>query len=158
MRIYSDGDILKDGGMTAALPAGIGFETFKPMLGTPRVRRFAWDVRLTREGSRRAFNTGKHGASRDRGAASWDDYGVWIARLYDRDPLARIGPYSSRENFHAKTHGNYAPIFYECGCCGAYHPWDWDGDCRDDANRLADVPDYAIVRSAEDRAEADING
>jgi hypothetical protein len=23
----------------------------------------------------------------------------------------------------------------ECGCCGGYHPPDFDGDCRDDDNR-----------------------
>lgn len=156
MKVYSDGSILNDGGLAAALPRGVTLDTLRPIT-RPRVRRFGWLVRLYRAGSRRAFNTGKHGAG-DRGAATWDDYGAWIARLYDRDPLARIGPYTSRENFHEATHGKYAPIFYECGCCGAYHPWDWDGDCRDDANRLADVPDYAIVRSAEDRAEADLNG
>lgn len=25
--------------------------------------------------------------------------------------------------------------FYECGICGDYHPWKWNGDCRDDDNR-----------------------
>ena len=29
------------------------------------------------------------------------------------------------------------PRFYECGCCGCWHPANWDGDCRDDANRFA---------------------
>jgi hypothetical protein len=29
------------------------------------------------------------------------------------------------------------PRFYRCGCCDAYHPANWDGDCRDDANRFA---------------------
>lgn len=28
------------------------------------------------------------------------------------------------------------PVFYDCGCCGHYHPINWDGDCRDDANRF----------------------
>ena len=27
----------------------------------------------------------------------------------------------------------------ECGCCGAYHPVDFYGDCRDDANRYDEV-------------------
>lgn len=38
-----------------------------------------------------------------------------------------------------------AKIYYECGCCGcgAYHPIDFYGDCRDDANRfnLEDPPE-----------------
>lgn len=34
-------------------------------------------------------------------------------------------------------------MFYECGCCGMYHPAQFNGDCRDDANRYApeDLPD-----------------
>jgi hypothetical protein len=28
------------------------------------------------------------------------------------------------------------PVFYNCGCCGQYHPINWDGDCRDDDNRF----------------------
>jgi len=27
------------------------------------------------------------------------------------------------------------PMFYDCGCCGAYHPADYDGDCREDPMR-----------------------
>jgi hypothetical protein len=29
------------------------------------------------------------------------------------------------------------PEFYDCGICGCYHPVNWDGDCRDDANRFS---------------------
>jgi hypothetical protein len=29
------------------------------------------------------------------------------------------------------------PKYYECEICGGVHPWDWNGDCRDDANRFA---------------------
>lgn len=29
------------------------------------------------------------------------------------------------------------PIYYECGICDCIHPWDFQGDCRDDANRFA---------------------
>jgi len=34
-------------------------------------------------------------------------------------------------------------LYFECGCCGAYHPIDFYGDCRDDANRfnLEDLPE-----------------
>lgn len=55
-------------------------------------------------------------------------------------------------------------VLYECGICESLHPWDWDGDCRDDANRYADAEDYAgrsgvsafdvEVRSMEDRLAA----
>lgn len=49
-------------------------------------------------------------------------------------------------------------IFYECGICDCYHPWEWDGDCRDDANRLHEIPDDADLRSMEDRLRADREG
>lgn len=29
------------------------------------------------------------------------------------------------------------PVYYRCGICDCYHPADWNGDCRDDANRYA---------------------
>lgn len=28
-------------------------------------------------------------------------------------------------------------LFYNCGICDCYHPAEWNGDCRDDANRFA---------------------
>ena len=48
-------------------------------------------------------------------------------------------------------------VFYECGICDCIHPWLWNGDCRDDANRLSldDVPFDAEVRSMDERVAAD---
>jgi hypothetical protein len=34
-------------------------------------------------------------------------------------------------------------VLYECGICDSLHPWAWNGDCREDANRYAGVGDYA---------------
>lgn len=56
-------------------------------------------------------------------------------------------------------------IVYECGICSCYHPWDWDGDCRDDDNRIVDLEpleaafgiNNVIVRSWEERMAADGN-
>jgi hypothetical protein len=55
-----------------------------------------------------------------------------------------------------------APIFYRCGICECLHPWHWNGDCRDDANRFAaDEIDAKYggfnweERSMQDRVEAD---
>ena len=57
--------------------------------------------------------------------------------------------------------------FYECGICSCLHPWDWDGDCRDDANRYLsysgappapgtrEVGPFDEILSWEDRCEAD---
>ena len=62
-------------------------------------------------------------------------------------------------------------IIYECGICSCFHPWKWNGDCRDDANRYGTPEDYLEtkgirefdadgnlqleVRSMDDRIEAD---
>ncbi len=55
-------------------------------------------------------------------------------------------------------------IIYECGICGHCHPWNWNGDCRDDDNRFQDY-EYAEhlgiseseldIRSWSDRCKAD---
>lgn len=29
------------------------------------------------------------------------------------------------------------PRYYECGCCGAFHSAEWNGDCRQDDARFA---------------------
>jgi hypothetical protein len=36
------------------------------------------------------------------------------------------------------------PVLYECGSCGSYHPWEWNGDCRDDANRFSSPEEFLI--------------
>lgn len=53
-------------------------------------------------------------------------------------------------------------VYYECGICGHVHPWNWNGDCREDANRfsLNDLDDRFSedgyeLRSMEDRTAAD---
>lgn len=38
-------------------------------------------------------------------------------------------------------------ILYECGICDCLHPWNWNGDCREDQHRYADASDYAERRS-----------
>lgn len=45
-------------------------------------------------------------------------------------------------------------IIYECGICDQHHPWDWDGDCREDANRF--MPDDYATRLGVDESELDI--
>ena len=55
-------------------------------------------------------------------------------------------------------------IYYECGICGYYHPWNWNGDCRDDTNRFTSEcldrrhsPFGYGVRSMDDRVKSDID-
>lgn len=56
-------------------------------------------------------------------------------------------------------------VLYECGICDCLHPWNWNGDCREDAARFGDVSEYAEkhgiseqdveVRLWEERVNAD---
>lgn len=55
------------------------------------------------------------------------------------------------------------PVYYECGICDHCHPWDWNRDCREDANRLTEEEldnlhgqDGYELRSMDDRVSADI--
>jgi hypothetical protein len=54
------------------------------------------------------------------------------------------------------------PIYYDCGICGHFHPWNWNGDCRDDANRLTynDLDELHggngyVIRTMAERVAAD---
>lgn len=48
--------------------------------------------------------------------------------------------------------------FYECDICGAIHPWEFNGDCRDDANRLnlEDIGSGDELLSMKERIAADL--
>lgn len=37
----------------------------------------------------------------------------------------------------------YVQVLYDCGICGALHPWGWDGDCRDNGNRFNNIEAFA---------------
>ncbi len=47
--------------------------------------------------------------------------------------------------------------FYECGICECIHPWEWNGDCREDAARFFcdTIPPDAELYPWQDRLEAD---
>lgn len=51
-------------------------------------------------------------------AATFDEWGWFLAALFDADPTARCGSatfpvYADREDFHDRTHGVYRPIGVE---------------------------------------------
>lgn len=60
--------------------------------------------------SRRNKNTGKWGANSQMWAASYDEWGWFIARIFELDPTARWaggGAYQSPDDFIKKTDGKY---------------------------------------------------
>lgn len=49
--------------------------------------------------------------------------------------------------------GQRVNTFVECGCCGAYHRADFNGDCREDSERHYDMPDDAEVIYLDDEEQ-----
>lgn len=113
MKIYSDTltsadlDAATSAASTHSSTGSIGFERYRA-LRKPRIRTRGWDILLYRNGSRKHFNTGQHGAG-DDGAASWDDYGWFLAELFERDPGLHAAYYRDREHFHQATRGQFLP-------------------------------------------------
>jgi hypothetical protein len=106
MKIYSD--VLLTADFTTALPgSAFYFEHLRP-LEKVRLRQRGWEVLMGRAGSRRTFNSGQFGAE-GQGAASWDEWGTFLAALYEKDPEMRAGPYKSRADFHRETSRKYVP-------------------------------------------------
>lgn len=83
-----------------------------------RSRRRSIDVKLSSYASqlpdgktcRRWANSGRHGASEWR-AATYDEWGLFIAELFRLDPTARIGQYEGASDFQRQTRGAYQQPF-----------------------------------------------
>ena len=75
-----------------------------------RSRARAFEVGLEGDGTknRRRRNPGA-GPNRDKGyAATWEAWGRFLAHLYTVDPDMTTTYYKSAEDFHTKTHGQFA--------------------------------------------------
>lgn len=60
-----------------------------------RSQRRAWDVKLLGSSGRRPNFSDSDGE-----AASWDEWGIFLAALFREDPLMRAAHYASAEHFH----------------------------------------------------------
>lgn len=58
-----------------------------------------------------------------------------------------------REAERFARHMGTRPAYQECGCCGAYHPIHYSGDCRNDLYRIDD-PDELHGPDGWDEVEA----
>lgn len=79
------------------------------LIARARVRSRGWSVRLGNTASRHYFNpgNGRYSVDHERGAAHYDDWGWWLAALFEIDPDMRAGEYDGRADFHRKTHRMY---------------------------------------------------
>jgi hypothetical protein len=101
MKIHTDKLTLAD--LQEALPDGV-YAHITPK--GSRSRLHAFDVTLYVLGRdelhTRLGNSGGYGASGEL-AATWDEWGIWMDRLYDRDPSVVIGWYRDYAHFMEMT-------------------------------------------------------
>jgi hypothetical protein len=106
VRIHTD--LLVDADFPGAAPAHIDVE-FERHGSRKRTRayevRLSTDTKVPGDGRRRP-NSGRYGSA-GGWAATYDEWGAFIAQLYSYDPEALIGPYTSERQFHEATHGRY---------------------------------------------------
>jgi hypothetical protein len=105
MRIHSD--VLGSDDLQAALaeiPYGGVYLQCRPTRHGSRSRDHAYEAKLRGYGARhtRRPNSGTYGAD-DEYAATYDDWGYWLAELFSRDPNAICGPYKGAADFQRQT-------------------------------------------------------
>lgn len=99
MRIHTDG-LTEDDVRDAARQAGVTFDRLREHRSKSHARAF--DVTL-RGNSNRAPNPGSRGNSTSDRAATWDQWGVFLGILFDRDALAMTDRGEGRQGFRERT-------------------------------------------------------
>jgi hypothetical protein len=113
-----------------------------------------------------------------KGTKNWPIAG-WVEELVSKNGRRKEFLISVNRDGKSVPYSGVEPIYpatkkwtiFECGICSCFHPWDFAGDCRDDANRYATPEDFLEskglkefnangqlcleVRSMEDRVTAD---
>lgn len=101
-RAKSDGD----------MPADIVFDVFGPAGSRSHPRGFeihlATSRNDTRADGRKRAGSPLAGGSGLRYAATYDEWGYFLAEFFAADPSAKAGPYKNRDHFHIKTRHAYA--------------------------------------------------
>jgi hypothetical protein len=109
MRIH--GNKITDGALRrAAMSAGMANVTVRFTPHGSRSRALAYEVQLRGTSPRRA-NSGRYGAdtrsasyAAGEHAATWDEWGMFLAALFDADPSVTVPRvYDSAEHFHWAT-------------------------------------------------------
>lgn len=101
MRIHTD--VLTNADLRAALARDNDLVAVRK---GSRSRDHAYDVTLTGFGARHTRASGSVAAHGDK-AATYTDWGRWIAKLFELDPNAIAGPYRGADDFHTKTESVY---------------------------------------------------
>lgn len=128
MRLHASADVTAQTIQAATTAAGMrGVHATATRHGS-RTHAQAWEVSLTGTSSRRP-NSGRGGADGDDYAATWDEWGMFLAALYAVDPTMRAGSgkhpaYVNAEDFHAITRGRFLSLTAPYQHGGGGHRWE----------------------------------
>jgi len=121
MRIHSD--VLSPANIYATVRSLPGVNVEITSHGS-RIRSRAFEVRLTGTSSRRTMDNADQ-------AATWDEWGVFFARLFDVDANALAGSakhpaYADAADFHRQTGNRFKSLMMPADT-HQQHRWDFDG-------------------------------
>lgn len=108
----------------AARRAGVGFERLEQRGSRRRARKF--DVILEGSGQTGGAwgNSGTYGAAQ-YAAATWDEWGIFLAALFTVDPEVYTDAYDGAEHFRWSTGARYDALDVAAQC--KRHRWDYTG-------------------------------
>lgn len=119
MRLHSDYITVSD--IYAILSEGLSGVSVEISRHGSRKRKGALEVRLEGTSTRRNMsNTGQ--------AATWDEWGVFMARVFNLDANALLG-HEDRGNFEERTQGRFDSLTMPDDAHGN-HRWEWTGEPR----------------------------
>jgi len=135
MRIHTDILTVSDIYAAAAHAGGGDYRTSPVMVDVTehgsRSRARAFNVKLTGTSTRRP-NPGQGGHTGDTYAATWDEWGMFLAELFRRDGAATIpNVYPGMGDFEYQTNGRFNALTPENQHGGSGHRWEFMGTPRE---------------------------
>lgn len=144
MRIHSD-ILTQDDLGTASVTAGVRF--IKRSEHNSRKRTHAFEVALSGDASHRSQ------ADREQYGATWDQWGIFLSALFNRDPEMVTPYYTSAADFHFQTNNRFArPLAFSER--HRQHRWAHAGIYR---NTQGDVTYFQCIGSKTFYCEAEMH-
>lgn len=106
----------------AAVETGVTLE--KCVEKGSRKRKRGFEFSLSGSSNRRP-NSGRNGADDDRFAATWDEWGMFLNRLFEADPNATMTYYEDQDDFRWQTDRRFDTLKPADQCRN--HKWEYDG-------------------------------
>lgn len=74
-------------------------------------------------------------------AATWDEWGTFLAEIFEEDPHAKTSAYRNAEHFAWATGNRYAADYEPCN-----HKWHWQGDAATGAYSVDSCAKCGAIR------------